>query len=333
MSGYKENFKVKDLTFSNNVFYAPLAGYSDLPFRKMCKQYNPGLVFCEMVKIEALVRHDTNSYKLLDFDYTMHPIGAQLCGSNIALAKEAACILEDLGFDWIDFNCGCPVDKVTKDGSGSAMLKTPNLIGDIISEISSSTKLPISVKIRAGWDSRNLNALEITSIAEQAGADVIFIHGRTAKQGYKGNADWEIIKLCKEKAKKILVFGNGDLFDEIAVRKMFEQTDCDGVLLARGMIGKPWFVKAVANHYNDEQYPVDALRIKNEMVQHFEFIKSYQIEKKALLDMRRLGSWYLHWSVGAKKLKIGINMAQSTSEIMEIIHSFDWEKIGYKNGD
>lgn len=325
MSKYLDSFIVRDKHFANNIFYAPMAGYSDMPFRQMCLAYNPGLVFCEMVKIEALIRHDTSSYKILDFNYNMHPIGAQLCGSNPRLARQAAKILEDLGVDWIDLNCGCPVDKVTKDGSGSAMLKTPELIGEMISEIRAAVDLPVSVKIRTGWDHHSINAVEILKIAETAGADVIIIHGRTRAQGYKGNADREIIKECKKNASRIKVFGNGDLFDHMAVKKMFDETCCDGVLLARGMVGQPWLVKNIEQHYRNESVNIGIDFIKNEMVRHFRLIVDYQIEKKATLDMRRLGACYLQRCEGVKKLKIAINAAKNPKEIFELVEGFDWK--------
>lgn len=330
MSKFLENFKVKDKVFSNNIFYAPLAGYTDLPFRKICLRYRPGLLFCEMVKIEALIRHDTNSYKLLDYDSSMHPIGAQLCGSNPKYGKKAASILEDLGFDWIDFNCGCPVDKVTKDGSGSAMLKTPALIGEMLNEIISAVSIPVSVKIRAGWDETNINAVEILKIAEKAGADVIFIHGRTRAQGYSGKSNRDVIKECKNAASKIKVFGNGDLFDVSSVRQIFDHTKCDGVLLARGMISQPWLAKSVEEYYKNGFLESAAMDLKEEILRHYDYILQYQVERKSLLDMRRTTCFYLQRYEGAKKLRISINNATSTKDILHIVEGFDWGRLKYK---
>src|SRR3984893_6443256 len=180
----KRPFQLGALQLPSNIFCAPLAGCSDLPFRMMTTKFQPGLVYCEMVKMDALVRHDPHTYRLLDYETSMHPIGAQLCGSKPQLAGKSAKILEDLGFDVVDLNCGCPVDKVTKDGSGSGLLKNPQLIGEIISQMVASVRIPVTVKIRAGWDAQNINAEEITEIAEQAGAVAICIHGRTRSQGY-----------------------------------------------------------------------------------------------------------------------------------------------------
>src|ERR1700676_2979243 len=150
------------LNLSHRIFYAPLAGCSDFPFRKMSAMYRPGLMYCEMVKMDALVRYDAGTFHILDYSADMHPIGAQICGSKPSLAGQAAKIIEDLGFDVVDLNCGCPVDKVTKDGSGSGMLKTPELIGEVIANMVAMVKIPVTVKIRAGWDDDSINAAQIT---------------------------------------------------------------------------------------------------------------------------------------------------------------------------
>ena len=157
-------FQMGKKVLPSNIFYAPLAGCSDFPFRKMSAKYRPGLMYCEMVKMDALIRSDVNTFHLLDYDASMHPIGAQLCGSKPEIAGKAAKIMEELGFDVVDLNCGCPVDKITKDGSGSGMLKNPELIGEMVSNMIAAVKIPVTVKIRAGWDENSINAVEITRI-------------------------------------------------------------------------------------------------------------------------------------------------------------------------
>ncbi len=312
----------------NKILYAPLAGCSDLPFRKMARLYGPGIVYCEMVKIDALVRHDPHTYRLLDYEIGMHPIGAQLCGSKLALVGPAARIVEDLGFDVLDFNCGCPVDKVTKDGSGSGMLKTPELIGEMISEMVAAVKIPVTVKIRAGWDDDSINAVEITRIAEAAGAKVITIHGRTREQGYKGPANWDHIKHCKEAAKDILVVGNGDVFDAASALRMFAYTGCDAVLVSRGTMGQPWIAEDILRAL--EGLPPKERTIpdlKEALLQHFDYIVRYQPERQSLLDMRRVGCWYLKRLDGVKALRIQINRATSTTEVFSHIEQFPWETL------
>lgn len=324
---------MKDKAFSlgtkelpNNVLYAPLAGCSDYAFRQMsCLYGKPGIVYCEMIKMDALVRHDPHTYRLLDYERGMHPIGAQLCGSKPQLARTSARILEDLGFDVIDFNCGCPVDKVTKDGSGSGMLKTPALIGEILSELIAAVRIPVTVKIRAGWDEKSINAAQITQIAEQAGAKAIAIHGRTREQGYKGRANWDHIRDCKKVAKQIKVIGNGDVFDAQSALQMFAHTQCDAVLVSRGTLGQPWIAQDILRAM--QQLPPlerPIALIREVLFEHFIRIVRYQSEKQALLDMRRVGCWYLKRCNGVKELRMKLNRATSTAEVFLLLEQFDW---------
>jgi tRNA-dihydrouridine synthase B len=313
VSFLNREFKLGKLTLPSNIFCAPLAGCSDLPFRRMTSRYRPGLIFCEMVKMEPLVRKLANTYRLLEYEPDMHPIGAQICGSKPELAGPSAKIIEDLGFDTVDLNCGCPVDKVTKDGSGSGMLKNPQLIGEVIANMVAAVKIPVTVKIRAGWDIDCINAVEVTRIAEQAGAVAICIHGRTREQGYSGSANWDWIKACKEVAKNIVVIGNGDLFTAASVEKMFQTTGCDAVLISRGTMGQPWIVEDVYRHFSGEP-PLPRNSVAT-LLEHMEHVISYQVEKKAVLDMRRIGCWYLKNQPGASKVREAINRSETMDEI------------------
>jgi tRNA-dihydrouridine synthase B len=324
----REPFYIGSAKLPNKVLYAPLAGCSDLPFRCMACRFSPGIVYCEMVKIDALVRNDANTYRMLDYEADMHPIGAQLCGSKPKLAGEAARILEDLGFDVIDFNCGCPVDKVTKDGSGSGMLKTPDLIGEMLSSIIGAVKIPVTVKIRAGWDDKSINAVQITRIAERVGAKAITVHGRTREQGYKGKANWDYIKACKEAAKEILVIGNGDVFDVESALRMFAHTKCDAVLVSRGTMGQPWIAQDILRALDGHPVPQRSVAdLKNNLMEHFECIIRYQPEKQSLLDMRRVGCWYLKRLQGVRELRLQLNKSSSTAEVFKHLENFTWETI------
>ncbi len=324
----KDPFFIGSAELLNKVLYAPLAGCSDLPFRRMSCSYRPGIVYCEMVKMDALVRNDSNTYRMLDYDADMHPIGAQLCGSKLKLAAEAARIVEDLGFDVIDFNCGCPVDKVTKDGSGSGMLKTPELIGEILSSIVAAVKVPVTVKIRAGWDDNSINAVEITKIAERAGAKAITIHGRTREQGYKGKANWDYIKACKAAAKQILVIGNGDVFDADSALRMFAHTQCDAVLVSRGTMGQPWIAEDILRALEGLPPIVRSVAdLRQSLLEHFDCIVRYQPERQSLLDMRRVGCWYLKRLTNVKELRVQLNRSASTSEVFQHLDRFAWESI------
>lgn len=325
---FLKKLKLGNLELPSNVWCAPLAGCSDWPFRSMTKLYKPGLLFCEMVKMDALVRHEGSTFRILDYTKDMHPIGAQLCGAKLHYAAQSAKVIEDLGFDVLDLNCGCPVDKVTKDGSGSGLLKNPELIGQILYEMVKSVQIPVTVKIRIGWDEDNINATDIVKIAEQAGAKAITVHGRTRKQSYRGKACRNTIAECKKAAKEILVIGNGDIFSAESALDMFEQTACDGILIARGTMGCPWIVEDVARAL--EGLP-PILRtpqiIKDHLLRHMDQICQYQTPRKRLLDLRRVGCYYLKNVIGAKPLREAINKAESWEKAVLDIQGFCFDDL------
>ncbi len=313
---------IGNVTFDSNIFYAPLAGCSDFPFRQMAKKYSPGLVFCEMVKMDALLRNDQNTYRLLDYTQDMHPIGAQICGSKVEYAADCARIIEGLGFDIIDLNCGCPVDKVTRDGSGSGLLKDPNKIGDIVSNIVAAVSIPVTIKIRVGWDEDHIVAPQIVKIAEQAGASAIFIHGRTRMQAYKGPANWDYIKEAKKVANKIKVFGNGDIFTPADAIEMLNVTGCDGALVARGTFGQPWICQDIQRL----QQGLDPLErpfeyCLEQLIEHYHMTRIYAHEKKAILDMRRIGCWYIQKGELAKAFRGLISKVSTIEEIEHLLLS------------
>ncbi len=310
-------------TLPSNVFYAPLAGCSDFPFRKMSARYSPGLMYCEMVKMDALVRYDPGTFHILDYSVDMHPIGGQICGSKPQIAGQAAKIIEDLGFDVVDLNCGCPVDKVTKDGSGSGLLKNPLLIGDIIANMVAAVKIPVTVKIRAGWDEDSLFFREIVRIAEAAGAQALCIHARTRQQAYHGPANWNWIKEAKDAATTIKIIGNGDLFTAQAAIDMMDQTKCDAVLISRGTLGQPWIcqqIQALADG-KEAKEPTN-LEYKNALLEHLEFIMGYGNERKAIVDMRRVGCWYIKKSKGTRNFRETISHADNIADIRRLIEEF-----------
>lgn len=320
---FLQPIQLGSLTLPHNIFYAPLAGCSDFPFRKMSSQYHPGLMYCEMVKMDALIRNDPNTFHLLDYDAAMHPIGGQICGSKPEIAGQAAKIIEELGFDVVDLNCGCPVDKVTKDGSGSGMHKTPHLIGDVIANMVAAVKIPVTVKIRAGWDDQNINAPEITRIAEQAGAKAICIHGRTRQQAYKGPANWDPIKACKEVAKEIKVIGNGDIFDPLAAEKIFMQTGCDAILISRGTLGHPWIAQDILLHlqgFDPIERTIEDCR--QALYRHFLYTCAYHSARRVVIDMRRVGCWYLKRSSGTRAFRELISKATDLETVKDLILNF-----------
>lgn len=315
MKSHLKPIKIGNLSLSSNIIYSPLAGCTDFSFRKISSTFNPGLIFCEMVKMDALVRNDPNTYRILDFSRDMHPIGAQLCGSNPKIAGKAAKIIEDLGFDIVDLNCGCPVDKVTKDGSGSGLLKDLKRIEEILHEMISAVSIPVTIKIRVGWDLEEIVCEEITALAENIGASAISIHGRTRKQAYRGPADWSYIKKCVEKRKKILVFGNGDVFSPESAEKMFEETFCDGILVSRGTLGSPWIAEDIAHFLNKKTLIKRPENYSKEvLLSHLKESRSYRCEKKAVIDMRKVGCWY-----GNKELRGLLNKAKSLKDVETLL--------------
>ncbi len=330
----KRPFQLGNILFPSNIFCAPLAGCSDLPFRRMTVKYRPGLVYCEMVKMDALIRHDPNTYRMLDYEHSMHPIGGQLCGSKPEIAGQCAKIIEDLGFDVIDLNCGCPVDKVTKDGSGSGMLKNLDLIGDVLSNMVAAVKIPVTVKIRAGWDSSHIVAPEVTRIAEEAGASAICIHGRTRAQGYKGPANWDFIRDCKQASRKIQVIGNGDVFDAPSAKKLFEHTGCDAILLARGTMGKPWLIEEIYRYFSGEEPLIlSGVDYRDILLEHLDHIISYQNERRALLDLRRIGCWFLRGAKNMRHLRESLNRSKSALEIREMICNYPWHEADFSEAE
>ena len=330
MNLLKLPFVLGDCSLPSNIFCAPLAGCSDLPFRRMTTKHKPGLVYCEMVKMDALIRHDPNTFRLLDYETGMHPIGGQICGSKPEIAGQCAKIIEDLGFDVVDLNCGCPVDKVTKDGSGSGLLKYPEKIGEIIANMVAAVNIPVTVKIRAGWDHNSIIAEEVTEIAEAAGAKAICIHGRTRAQAYQGFANWDHIRRCKQRAKTILVIGNGDVFDAFAARKMFEETLCDAILVSRGTMGSPWIIEDIYHLLSGEPLPHrDSFFYRDTLLEHLEHIYAYQTDRRAAMDLRRVGCWYLKKGRGTKKLREGINKSASLAEIRKLISEYPWHETDF----
>jgi nifR3 family TIM-barrel protein len=328
----KKPFYLGSLQLPSNIFCAPLAGCSDLPFRKMTTAYRPGLVYCEMVKMDALIRHDPHTYRLLDYEHGMHPIGAQLCGSKPSIAAQAARILEDLGFDVIDFNCGCPVDKVTQDGSGSGILKNLDLMAEILSKMIAAVKIPVTVKIRAGWDEKSIVGPQVVKIAEQVGVKAVAVHGRTREQGYKGPAIWDWIKACKEAASHMIIIGNGDLFNAEKVEKMFAYTKCDAVLLARGTFGAPWLIEDIYNRLEGKQeIQREALDYRDALLTHLDFVERYQSPRKAAMDLRRIGCWYLKKGEGTRKLRESLNRSRSLNEIRSLILDYPWHETDFSS--
>ncbi len=322
---FQSPFLLGKLVCPNNIFYSPLAGCSDYPFRKMSAKYRPGLMFCEMVKMQALLRNVIPTYRMLEYSEEMRPIGAQLVGSDIKFAAQSAKIIEDLGFDSLDYNCGCPVDKITKDGSGSGMLKEPEKIADILAEMVQAVSIPVTVKIRAGWDNESICAAQITRLAEKAGAKAIAVHGRTRQQAYRGESNWGWIKEAVEAADEIKVIGNGGVFSAEDAENMFKETGCDAVLVSRATMGQPWIAEDISRYFLKEP-SLD--RGKNEQMQalreHFVFMQDFaHSESWVATNMRRIACWYFKSSPNRKHFRMKINQASNLAEVEEALNFYE----------
>lgn len=289
----------------------------------MAAQYRPALMFCEMVHMETLLRKREVLAQTLAYAPEMRPIGAQICGSDPSIAGEAARIIEEMGFDLVDLNCGCPVDNVTKQGGGSGLLKHPQLIGEIIHEMKKAVKIPVTVKIRAGWDENSIVAPEITRIAEAAGADCIFVHGRTRAQAYRGRAVWGHIRACKEASRTIKVFGNGDLFEPNDAVRMIEETGCDGVLVSRGTMGQPWIaeeMRRVLDGLDPRERGFEDYR--DALIRHLEHTVAFKTERQAILDIRKVSCWYFKDFPNARVFRSFASKAASFDEVKQLIKDY-----------
>lgn len=313
--------KIGRLELANNVILAPMAGISDLPYRLVMKRFGAGLVFTEMVSANGLIRAGVRTRELLRSAPEERPLGIQLFGDDPSVLAEAATLVREDG-ELIDLNLGCPVNKVVRSGAGSALLRNPQQVGRIVAAVRRTNDLPLTVKIRAGWDSTSVNFLEVGRIAEAEGADAVTLHPRTRSQGFAGHADWEQIRQLKE-ALSVPVIGSGDIFSADDALDMLSETGCDGVMIGRGGYGNPWLLRAILDRLADqtERPPTGAERLEVAQ-QHLELFRQSFGERKAVLDMRKHLCWYARGLPGAAVFRSRVNHAQSAEEVRELMAAF-----------
>ena len=316
-------WKIKDIEIKNRIVFAPMAGVSNISYRQIIKEMGAGLIYSEMISTLGIKYNGKKTIDLINFEETERPISIQIFGSDIASFVNAAKYIEEnFHPDIIDINMGCPVPKVAiKSQAGSALLKDPNKIYEIVSNVVKNTSTPITVKIRSGWDNEHINAEQVAKKIEEAGASAIAIHARTRSQGYSGKADWNIIKKVKENVR-IPVIGNGDINTIYDAKRMLEETKCDAVMIGRATLGNPWFIKQCVEYIENDNTidnPTDIEKI-NMIIRHYDLLKKYTNIKTALLEIRTHALWYLKGIPGTKEIKNKICQAKTEEEFINIIN-------------
>lgn len=314
---YIHNLKIKNVELKNNIFLGPMAGLTDRPFRIICEKYNPGLVFTEMISSKALFYNDEKTKKMLNMQGEKRPIAVQIFGSDAETMKYAAnYICENKIADLIDINMGCPAPKIVKNGDGSKLLLDINKAQEIVKSVVNSSDVPVTVKIRKGWDNEHTNAVEISKALEQSGASAITIHGRTRSEFYSGNADWEIIKKVKENVK-IPVIGNGDVKSKEDAIKMFEQTNCDGIMISRASLGNPWIFQEIIEGKNANE--ITKKEKLDTIIQHINLEVEEKGEEVGIKEMRKHICYYLKGEKNASEIRDKINHIDNKNEVINAL--------------
>lgn len=316
-----KNFKIGNINIEGGLCLGPMAGVSDLPFRHLCKEMGASLLVTEMVSAKAIYFKNKNTEPLMKIDKDEHPIALQLFGSDPDIIAEMAASIEDRDFDIFDFNMGCPVPKIVNNGEGSALMKNPKLVEEILSKLVKSVKKPVTLKIRRGFNEDNINAVEIAKIAEGAGVSAVAVHGRTREQYYSGKADWNIIRDVKS-ALSIPVIGNGDVTDGESAKRMYEYTGCDGIMIARAARGNPWIFREIRAYLNgDTPVKPTAKEIVDMILKHCKIQMEYDDEIMAVRKMRKHVAWYTHGMKGSSALRDKVNHVEKYDELESLLKS------------
>ncbi len=315
-----ESLQIGNVTLENNLILAPMAGVTDLPFRLLCKEQGAGLLCMEMVSAKAILYKNRNTHALLTIDPAENPVSLQLFGSEPDIMAQIAHQIEELPFDILDINMGCPVPKIVNNGEGSALMKNPLLAGQIIEKTVKAIKKPVTVKIRKGFDEEHVNAVEMAHIAQESGAAAVAVHGRTREQYYSGKADWDIIRKVKE-AVSIPVIGNGDLTSAEAVIAMKEQTGCDGFMIGRGAQGNPWIFKQILHYFKTGEHLArpDLSEMSEMMLRHARMMIAYKGEYTGMHEIRKHAAWYTSGYPNSARFRGQINEVETYEQLEELL--------------
>lgn len=309
--------QIGDVTLENNCILAPMAGVTDLPFRLLCKEQGVGLICMEMVSAKAIYYNNKNTEELMAIHPNETPVSLQLFGSDPDIIAEMAKRIEERPFSILDINMGCPVPKVVNNGEGSALMKNPKLVEEILTKLVKAIKKPVTVKIRKGFNDANVNAVEIARIAESCGVAAVAVHGRTREQYYSGKADWDIIAAVKD-AVKIPVIGNGDVVDGYSAKALVEQTGCDGVMIGRAAQGNPWIFKEVVTYLETGVIPPKPTpeQVKETVIRHAMLQLEYKGEYTGVREMRKHLSWYTAGYPNSARFRQMINSMESMDQLI-----------------
>lgn len=315
-----KKLKIGKVELDNPYILAPMAGVTDLPFRLLCKEQGAGLLCMEMVSAKAIQYNNKNTKALLEIHPEELPVSLQLFGSEPDTISEIAKRIEELPFAILDLNMGCPVPKIVRNGEGSALMKNPKLVYEIVSKTAKAIQKPVTVKIRKGFDDTCINAVEIAKIIEEAGASAVAVHGRTREQYYSGKADWDIIRQVKE-AVSIPVIGNGDVVSGESAIAMMQQTGCDGVMIGRGAQGNPWIFSELVEYEKTGKIPErpNLEELKKMILRHAQLQVEYKGEYLGIREMRKHVSWYTTGLPNSARLRAKINAVESLVELEELL--------------
>lgn len=312
--------KIGNVTIPGNLILAPMAGVTDLPFRVLCKEKGADYIYTEMVSAKGIYYNNKNTASLLEVLPEERPVALQLFGEDPQIMAEMAKRIEERPFDVLDINMGCPVPKVVNNGEGSALMKDPVRVGQIVSAVSRAIRKPVTVKIRKGFTADTANAVEIAKVIEESGGAAVAVHGRTREQYYSGKADWDIIRQVKE-AVTIPVIGNGDIFNPEDVLRMEQETGCDGVMIGRGVQGNPWLFQQIKEYRQTGRVPVkpDVQTVAEMILRHAGLQIQFKGEYLGMREMRKHVAWYTSGYPNSARLRAQVNEVEKMDDLRYLL--------------